>query len=153
MDLNEAIERADAESEVKARKEKGFYMSSAVAFADDLESVSQWTLAYFEPKSRDVFSVKVTDSIEVSPVSEPLVDDHYERLDLGKEKPIKELLGIVKKRVEQEDMAPLKAVIALRAESFSVAVFTKDMKVVRVDLEPESGKITHFEISNMLKTA
>ncbi len=153
MDLEKAVERAEAESEVKARKEKGFYMSSAVAFADDLEHVSQWTLAYFNPETRNVFSVKANGSLEVSPESKPLVDDHYDPLVLGKEKPVQELLFIVRKRVEKEGMAPLKAVIALREASFSAAVFTKNMKVVRVDLEPETGKIILFEISNMLKTA
>ncbi len=153
MDLKKAIERAEAEGDVKARKKSGFYLSSAVAFTDDLESISQWTFAYFNPGTRDVFSVNVTDGIKMTPESKPLVDDHYERLDLGAEKPVKELLKIVRSRVEEDGMDVLKAVIALREGVFSAAVFTKSMKVVRVDLEPDTGKITHFEISNLLKTA
>jgi len=153
MTLKEIVERAEEDESVQAHKKDGFYLSSIIAFADDLENVSKWTLAYFHPDTKKVFSVTLNGDIEISEKSDPLVKDHYSELDLTKCKSFEDLMQVVRSKVLEGDFKPIKAVVAIRGDTLNAAVFTQGMKVVRLDVGLSDAKILQFDISNLLKTA
>jgi hypothetical protein len=152
MDVRDAVQRAETLSDVTARKRRGFYLSSALALTDDLKSVGEWTLAYFNPATRKVFSVKVGDTVAISDESEPLVDAHYAELDFSSAAPTDELLEATRARVGRERLKVLKTVIALREGEWKAAIFTPDFRVARLDLSLNDAKTLRFDVSNLLKT-
>ncbi|MCD6523370.1 MAG: hypothetical protein J7K68_06565 [Candidatus Diapherotrites archaeon] len=150
MLLSKAIEIASKEdSELLAR---GFYLTSAITTLDSFDEKPTWSLIYFKPETGKVLSVAVSkDRVGVGEVSEPLVRNHYERLDVSGNLSSDKIIDIMKKKLSEKQIKPVKIVITLRSNKWRTIIVTSNLKFVNIDIDPKTGNITLFEISSVTK--
>ena len=154
MEVAKAVEAAESDSDVKAHIAKGFYLSSLMAIPDSLNEITQWTLVYFNPTEQKVFSVEVTkDSVSKGEASAPLIEADYPELDhegaLAAGKLLSKLTDVL---VDQREV-PTKVIITLRDTEWKVAVVTRSLKMVRVDMDMATGEVKHIDKSSLVKSA
>ena len=154
MELEEAIKAAEGDEMVRQHTSAGFYLSSAMAIPETLSKIAQWALVYFNPDTQRVFSVDVTPtSVKKGKESAPLVEGHYEKLDPAGALVSGKLLSKLTDIIAAQKEVPTRVIITLRKGEWKVAVVTKSLKMLRVDLDMATGKLKHIDKSSLVKTA
>ena len=153
MEVNEAVKQAEGNGDVREHMKNGFYLTSAMAIPEQLTSIDHWTLIYFHPEDRQVFSVEVTKgNVKKGNPADPLVQDHYTELDYAGALDTKALLAKIIEVLAKEREFPTKAIITLRDSEWKVAVVAKSLNLLRVDLDMKTGEIKRIENSSLITT-
>ena len=154
MELEEAIKAVEKDDEVRQHTASGFYLSSAMAIPETLSEIMQWTLVYFNPRTQKVFSVEVSPgTVKKGKESTPLVEGHYEKLGPAGALGSRELLSKLTDIIAAQKELPVRVIITLRDGEWKVAVVTKSLKMLRVDLGMATGELKHIDKSPLVKTA
>ena len=154
MEAMEAVGAAEADSGVKALKSKGFYLSSLMAIPESLSSINSWALVYFNPEKQEVFSVEVAPgSVSKGEASAPLIEGDYPELDPKGALASRELLSRLTDILAEQREVPTKVIITLRGGEWKVAIVTKSLKMLRIDLDMKTGKTKNIDKSSLIKTA
>lgn len=152
MKFEEAVKKLMEDEEIKGRMEKGYYVSSLLLTPKTFHEIKEWHFIFFHPSSGDVFSAAVSvRGVKVGTESQPLVEDHYEPLDLNNLKPM-EVLAIIEGEARELDPSKItKIIITLREGKWRAAIMTSDMKMLRIDVDRETKKVTKKESTSMLR--
>jgi ribosomal protein L11 len=151
--FEQAWKKLEANKQVQEKKKNGFYVSSLMVIPEDFENIREWTFVFFHPDKGNVFSVTVNaGGVTVGKESSPLVEDHYEPLDLKGVKPEKVIKKIEEKVQEMEGFKiPAKIIITYREGTWRAGILTQEMKLLRIDLNQDTGKVEKTEVTSMLK--
>ncbi|MFC2174274.1 hypothetical protein ACFLQ2_00185 [archaeon] len=154
MEIAKAVEQAEADEGIQSHLKSGYYLSSLMAIPETLAEIKQWTLVYFNPAEQKVFSVDVTDgNVSKGEASAPLVEGHYPELDPSGALGVKELLSRLTEVLVEQREVPTKVIITLREGEWKVAIVTKTLRMLRVDLDMKTGEVKNIDKSSLLKTA
>jgi hypothetical protein len=154
MEISEAIAAAEKDPEVQAHLAKGYYLSSTFTLPETLNEIAGWTLVYFNPKEQMACSVDVSASgVKTANASAPLVEGSYSRLDAAGALASSQLLGILVGEIAKAKEFPAKVIITLRDGVWRVAVMTQSLKLIRIDLEMQSGAVKDIEKSGLVRMA
>ena len=83
--LQEAIIAAEKSSDVKELRKTGYFLNSGISIlSPSQETLNDWILTYYSPKSQDVVQVFVKDTIEVRKPDKPLAPNMKEIIDDSK---------------------------------------------------------------------
>ncbi|MCK4327393.1 MAG: hypothetical protein KAW41_02850 [Candidatus Diapherotrites archaeon] len=154
MEVAEAVETAENDPDVQEHKGKGYYLSSLMAIPENLNEITEWTLVYFNPDEQRVFSAEVTPGgVSKGEASTPLIEGDYQELEHKGALPAKDLLSRLTDVLAAQREVPTKVIITLRNGEWKVAVVTRSLKMLRIDLDMKSGKLKHIDKSSLVKTA
>jgi hypothetical protein len=150
MKIEDAIKRAGETPVVKQHEEKGYYLTSLLATPETFDEIKAWTLIYFHPEDMKVFSITINPKgVEIGEASAPLVEAQYQQLEYSKAMAALDVLKSVKPLVKDEK--PTHIILTLREGKWLVAVVTRGFKIIRVDMDSESGKVLNFDVSSLVR--
>jgi hypothetical protein len=149
--LEDAIKKAGKNKDVKKRKKDGFYLTSGLFVTDDIrKKVEKWTLVYFKPETKKVFSATVKgDLVDLSPISDPAVVKDYKKLDMEGRKELER----VRHLILQECLAVGVSSVFVTAKEnvWEISIMSKMLTGVKLTIDAKSGKITDKEDLKLMR--
>ena len=150
MDVSYAIERANANEEIK--KLSGYFLCSCFAcIKQSKEEIKQWTLLYYNPDSRKVLDCFVNDKFvtlgdETPPLAEIEKPD-FEELKVTVE-------DALEKAAKDYRKSTLNVLITLHQKQrlvWTINLISGDMMATTVDVDAKTGEITRREETSLIR--
>jgi len=148
MELKEAIEKA-----AKAADKPGFIMTSAMTKTDPPNRISHWDVVFNNSEKNLAFFVHVTkDSVTVGEPSKPLISQKYSKLSVNGYMSSKDIYAKVLHELVKKGKSAQSVLLVVREGEWKVAIVTKKIKIIRMDLNATTGELSHFSENSLLKS-
>lgn len=149
MNVLDAIERAKNNSDIK--KLKDFFLGSAFTCVKDGEEINQWTILFYNPKTKRVTDCFVNDRF-VTPSEETKAIDEIKELNTKNIKvPVEKALEIAKKDITKTIINILISLHKKDVVMWSIGLVSSDMTATSVDINAETGEVIKKEETKLIK--
>lgn len=149
MNVLDAIEMAENDSNIKSLKD--FFLGSAFACIKDKEEVTDWTILFYNPKTKKVIDCFVNEKF-VTPGEETVALNEIEELETDKVKiPVEKALEIAKGGQKKNIVNTLITLHKKDIVLWSIAVVCSDMTATAVDIDAETGDVRKKEEKILFK--
>jgi len=149
MNVLDAIERAKENESIRSLKD--FFLGSAFTCIKNNEEISNWTVLFYNPKTKKVLDCFVSDKFVTPGEETPAMDEIKELGTEGIKIPVEKALETAKEGTKKSIVNIMISLHKKDAVLWSIGIVFADMFALSVDIDAETGNILKKEETSLIR--
>jgi hypothetical protein len=152
MNVLDAIEKAENNENIKTLKD--FVLGSAFACVKDKEEITQWTILFYNPRTKKVIDCFVNEKFVTPGEETPALyeTDELKEEDINKMKiTVEKALEIAKEGVTKSIVNIMISLHKRDSILWSISIVATDMTALTIDINAETGDTIKKEETKLIR--
>ncbi len=151
LNLKEAIEKSENNSEVNKIKDKDGFLCSAYVMLGPKDEIDKWNLNYYDPEDETITLFEVSSDVKKVETDKPVNPD-VESLELENlDTEGNDILEKAKKEAKKFGQPITKIILSLQKNEWSINFVTTNFSAIMVKMDMESGEVKDVETTSLME--